>query len=60
MVNWPNDKKFAFTIVDDTDGGSHSQFASVYDFITSAVSNGQPNGVGLSTAGTSFPVSVYY
>ncbi|NMA72702.1 MAG: hypothetical protein GX963_00760 [Bacteroidales bacterium] len=32
-INWPYDKKFAFTIVDDTDGGTVSNLKPIYDLL---------------------------
>lgn len=30
---WPNNKKFAFTIIDDTDNGTVENTKPVYDFL---------------------------
>lgn len=32
-IKWPNNKKFAFTIVDDTDNGTVKNIKPVYDFL---------------------------
>lgn len=34
-INWPNNKRFAFTIVDDTDNGTVVNTQPVYDFLYS-------------------------
>lgn len=34
-IKWPKDKKFAFTIVDDTDNGTVENIKPVYDFLYS-------------------------
>lgn len=33
QIQWPNNKKFAFTIVDDTDNGTIENTKPVYDFL---------------------------
>ena len=33
-MKWPNNKDFAFTIIDDTDGATVSNISSVYSFLT--------------------------
>jgi hypothetical protein len=33
MVEWPNGKRFAFTIVDDTDDATVQKVRPVYDFL---------------------------
>ena len=33
-IKWPNNKKFAFTIVDDTDGAFFDNISPVYDFLS--------------------------
>jgi len=33
MINWPDDKKFAFTIFDDTDGSTVSNIQAVYQLL---------------------------
>jgi hypothetical protein len=35
FMNWPNNKKFAFTIIDDTDNSTFHQNKVIYDFLDS-------------------------